>query len=554
VKKSAALALLILLLFSFSAYARQLDWPEGWSAEEEIAKFNIYSTEYSVAKDESNERFYIAGIDGPRRNMRVEVIGICYGEESEDPFKFSTSPQYFVQSPLIFSDELGRLHLFWVEEKERRRYLQQKILSPKGDILEEKMTIWSTPRRISGLQGKAGEDGRVHLLWTGLGELGLEIFYARTLPDGGLEKGPVEMTSSEKFSHSGQVVIDSRDQLHLFWIEIYPTVAVLQYQVFDQEGNPLSSKETVGQVSVVDASGFPMIETSIALEIDEDDTIFVVWNALISEPGLFRTGSNIFFASLKNGEFLTEPTSLTGWGIEAFNIDIAVDTEGMHLVWEDRFRTPVRVNYVPIDEQGNFKQEPLVLNIKTISAFSPKIFLDPDGNSHVFWYNYFEERGRIELITINQRDPEMPFLSYYLGLGTQQPFLRVSYVLTLNLFLAILNSISQLHFLVAILVILYALSRFMHLKTYTWELVLCGYALIFLLQETGWYYQPQIVPPGLEYLAAFLAGLFGILFIRSFRDWPGIKDVLGQFIVFYIFIYWYTFFTFIPHYILEITP
>jgi len=552
-KKLIGLLVIFTLFGIGSIQARQLDWPEGWSEENLVGQYSIFSQRFGSAFDRESEIFYIAGLIGSRGDMKVVLDSLKAGPNVEPIGRhFIREDIYFADFPRVFVGASGKIIVTWLEEINRNRHLRFKVLDPEGNLIREG-EILESPRRISNLYGKVDDRGRVHLSWTGLGDTGLEIHYARISQLGELELGPIQLTSSDKFSYRGLIIGDD-NYLNLFWVELQQFSADLQYRRYNQQGEPEGPIITVAQVSMMDRAGLPVLDISLDAVKDREDNIHLVWNAQGDGAALFRSGSDIFYTRFKNGEMEINPRNLIAYWADAQNPSIAIEGNHLHIAWEDHLRSPVRISYFASVEVGEVPTDTVNLNIGTNSAFSPRVFLDGEGNAHVFWYNFFQDQRMIEVKTINNRYPDRPSFWYRVGLGTENPFQRLWYILGLNLFLSLLNSLTQLHFLVILLAILAYAGRFFDLRAHTWLVALTGFAFIFLLQETGWYYRPQFVDRGMELMNAGIAGLLVIIFFKTFKDWLGIKDMVGQFIVFWLFIYWHTFFSFIPHYIQDIIP
>ncbi len=552
-KRLIGLIVIFSFLLSGAAQARQQEWPEGWSEETSVGQYSIFSQRFGVAFAPDRELFFIAGLIGHRGNMELVIDFLKLDEKPQHQKRVLVNDNiYFADFPKVFIGSNGKIIVSWVEEVNRERHLKYRVFSSQGDFLEEK-TILETPRRISNVYGKTDREGRVHLTWTGLGETGLEVHYSRISEKGHLEFGPFQLTSSDKFSYRG-LVIGEEGFLNLFWVELHPVSADLQYRRFNLSGEPVGPIKTISQVSMMDRAGLPVLEINLDATRDSEGNIHLVWNAQGDGAALFRSGSDIFYARFQNGEMDKGPHNLIAYWADAHRPAIATGEDGISIAWEDHIRSPVRIAFFSTERVGGTPTEPVSLNIGTNSAFSPQIFLDNYGNDHVFWYNFFQDQRMIEVKTINNRFPVRPSFWYVVGLGLENPLQRLVYILGLNLFLSILNSLTQFHFLVIILLGLGYLGQILDLPKYTWLVVLTGFAFIFLLQETGWYYTPKYVDQGLELLNAALAAIFAIFFVRSFKGWVGIRDTVGQFIVFWLFIYWHTFFSFIPHYIQDIIP
>ena len=552
-KRLIGLVVIFTLLGVGTVQARQLEWPEGWSEEKLVGQYSIFSQRFGAAFDEDSEIFYIAGLTGSRGDMKVVLDFLKPGRDIAHIGRFFVREDiYFADFPKVFVVESGKIIVTWLEEIDRNRHLNFRVLDGEGNFIREGKILQS-PRRITNLSGKVDDQKRVHLAWTGLGDTGLEIHYARISQLGELELGPIQITSSEKFSYKG-IIIGDDNYLNLFWIELQQFSADLQYRRYNHAGEPEGPIITVAQVSMMDRAGLPVLDINLDAAKDNEDNIHLVWNAQGDGAALFRSGSDIFYARFKDGEMKINPRNLIAYWADAHNPTIAARDGQLHISWEDHLRSPVRISYFSSGEVGKVPTDTVNLNIGTNSAFSPRVFLDGEGRAHVFWYNFFQDQRMIEVKTINNRYPEGPSFWYRVGLGTENPFQRLGYILGLNFFLALLNSLTQLHFLFILLVLLGYAGRFFNLRDHTWLVVLTGFAFIILLQETGWYYRPQFVDRGMELMNAGVAGLLVIIFLKTFKDWVGIKDTVGQFIVFWLFIYWHTFFSFIPHYIQDIIP
>ena len=534
--------------------AREVEWPEGWSAAETINQYSIFSQRYDVEFNRKKDQFVVAGIKGSRGAMHLILdifeAGITPRKKDRLLVRENSS---FIDFPRVFIDSSGNFLLLWVEKVNRIRHIYFQKMDEEGNFIGERVIILESPRRISNVRGFLDEKDRVHLNWTGLGETGLEIHYSRVGPGGEIELEPTALTSSEKFSYRGLILSDG-EKLHLFWVELLQFSADLQYQQFNLEGDPLGSSQTIAHVSLVDRAGFPFLEISMDGVLDERGEIHLIWNAQGDGDDLFRSGSDIFYSRFRDGKMVVEPQNLIAYWADAHFPVIAMAGNKIKIAWEDHLRTPVRIAYQSWGKNQEGPIEPVYLNYGVNSGFSPHILIDGEGWAHVFWYNFFQDRNIIEVKAINHRYPGSPSFWYQLGLGTENPLQRLLYVLGLNFLLALLNSLTQLHFIIIVISMLALAGNYLDLKKFAWGVIFTGFALIFLLQETGWYYQPLYLESGFEFLSSALAALLVYVFLRAFSDWPGIKDAMGQFIVFWLFVYWQTFFSFIPHYINEIIP
>lgn len=536
------------------ARQKELAWPQGWSRERIVATLGVYSQRYATALCSRGEGLFVLGIFGERTDMVLQLHAFSPSGEalSTEPLILS-DPAFYLDWPAVSLGPDGRKHIFWVEEGTGDRQLKYLILHEDYGVFRDEQVVLQSPRRLSSVQTQVDEEGRVHLLWTGRGATGLEIFYTRFSPQGDMLIEPRPITDSPGFSYGG-ILLPDPWALNIAWVEVSPEGALLQFQSYDDDLNPRNDVTTLDLVSQVDQLGNPLLEARVSGFVDGEGAVHLLYNGQIGGPLFGKPGSNIYYARLWQGEFQVFPRNLTPLWSEAHRPYVSGGGGVVHGTWEERGGDLSRVMYTKLGQGGDSIQEPLALNIATHPSFQPRIHGDDEGFAYAFWFRFFDDSRHIQLSFLNTRYPVGPSLWHRLGIGDQEPLQSVFYVLGLSGIMSFFQAFSQIHLLILTVLVLQALCRYWDLKGYSFFLSLLGLFLLLILQETGLYLQPHYGGPGFEILSALLAAALAYLFYPSLKTWWGFQDTLSQSIFLGVFLYGFTFFSHIPHYILESLP
>ncbi len=555
--KIILIVLAFVILFSSQVQGRDLAalWPEGWSKEESLGYFSIFSQRYSSAYSQEEDVLYVLGIRGERGHMHLILLPAMFNGQLEkgNPLVIN-KPAYFVNYPLLLTGGNGLKHILWLEEEGQDRQLRYVILDAENELFQKEKVIWETPRRMANLRGTLGKDGSVHLIWTGRGETGLEVFYCQLDPAGNMRISPEPLTESERFSSRGQIFVDSQGHVHFYWIEIGQQFVLLNFQLFDAEMNPLTEQKRVLNLSALNPLGNPEVDSDITGVMDEDDRVHMVWSGDYFLNGFTEPGSDIMYGFIENGELISEPLRITrGWR-NHIRPSVMGHENLLYLVWEDSTREPTRIYHSALNVEDKQFSRPEILNVGTVAGFYPQVHVDEAGHVYSLWFKFLQDSRMLSISLLNTRLPAvMPFW-YVLGVADDEPVKSLVFILGLNMAMTIINGASQLHFLALAILLIVLLRGRVNLDNYPYLLPLAAFSFILLLQETGFFLQPQYGAHGIEIPAAILASVFSIVFVRSFKNWSGLNDIIGQIALIGLFIYWYSFFIYIPHYIMVSIP
>jgi hypothetical protein len=157
----------------------------------------------------------------------------------------------------------------------------------------------------------------IHLVW-GMEEGGADnIWYAKADSIGQIVIAPKQVTYTSEPSWCPELVVDSRDQVHIFWRELGPTGLDVWYTKLDTSGESL-----IPPKMVVDANGTIFDWLKPAVGVDHNDNLHLVWDQS-------DDNTEIHYTKLDNGgDVLVEDVYLSWQGYDAREAAIALDALG----------------------------------------------------------------------------------------------------------------------------------------------------------------------------------------------------------------------------------
>jgi hypothetical protein len=218
----------------------------------------------------------------------------------------------------------------------------------------------------------------VHLVWREKDyEEIFNIWYAKVDSSGQTVISPKKITDTPGWSWAPNLVVDSRDNAHIFWRESGPTGMDVWYTKLDTAGEPL-----VAPKMVVDAMGTNFDWLLPAVGMDNKDDIHLVWDQS-------DDNTEIHYTKLDDeGNILVEDVYLSWQGYDARGSALDLDKWGnVHVVWADARGTPAsgELIYSKLDNRGNFLVDNLSLTPDPDGKDSrgPDVVVDSEGNVHI---------------------------------------------------------------------------------------------------------------------------------------------------------------------------
>ncbi len=237
---------------------------------------------------------------------------------------------------------------------------------------------------------RLGSDSRsnVHFVYREKDDLERDnIWYVRVDSSGQVNIPPKQLTDTDVWSRYCNLVVDSRDHVHIFWREIGATGYDVWYTKLNTDGETL-----IAPKMLVDADGTIFDWLIPAVGVDHNDDLHLVWDQS-------DDNTEIHYTKLDNeGNILMEDVLLSWKGYDARQQALALDCWGnVHIVWADGRGTPASAElvYSKLDNNGNFLVDNISLTPEPDGKDSrdPDIAVDSDGNIHICFIDNSDGSG-----------------------------------------------------------------------------------------------------------------------------------------------------------------
>jgi hypothetical protein len=226
------------------------------------------------------------------------------------------------------------------------------------------------------------------------------IWYVRVDSSGLITIPPKQIIDTDVWSRYCNIVVDSRDHVHIFWREVGSTgYYEVWYTKLDTTGATL-----IAPKMVVAAKGTIMDWLLPAAGVDHNDNLHLVWDQS-------DDNSELHYTKLDNeGNILVEDIYLSWQGYDAREQALAVDAWGnVYVVWAGGPGSPpsYELTYSKLDNDGNILIDQLSLTPEPDGKDSrhPDVVIDSEGNVHIcfmdahdlpgsdVWYTKLDNNG-----------------------------------------------------------------------------------------------------------------------------------------------------------------
>ncbi len=534
------LLLIFLLVFLLSGSGLCSEWPEGWSRIEHLGKSSRNAPDYDLAFSKEGHIILAAG----RGGFGSMQIAVQYqGKEV-----FLSSEQFAVYSPQLEVDEDGNWHLFYTKRTREDYEIVYNKFSSAGEIIIRDQVLYSIDRRIFNpdvtIKGQ-----NLYLVWTVYMRPHYALKYQKIATAGQvLEEAELRKADG---SIESTLEVDWEGNLNLFWRVIEGWDLNLYYQTFLSSGEPKTERQHVTRLTPLDDKRKPLTDSRVLSSPGRDDEIIVVFNMLDREE--FRGRDLSYFAMMKveGGEILEGPKKVSPSMLNIREAYIAVHDQDIHLGFVQFRGGRFQPLYLPLDYEGRMVGESQVLDVSLADSFRSRILTDQDGYVYYTWQRYDAQEEAYDIWSRNNRYPEKPPLSFRLGFGEESLLTGYFYVFGLSLIYGVLRTLVRLPIMFLVFLGTFYLPRRFScrlLEKYPLHGGLVVFSVIFLLQDSFLDFFPVTLPcSSMSITAAVLATLFTFMFMKLAWKWLTFSSIEGFFSIIFIWIYWSTFFTLIPH-------
>jgi len=218
----------------------------------------------------------------------------------------------------------------------------------------------------------------VHLVWLEDDDsIAANIWYAKVDSIGQVVISPQQLTNTPVQSWYPNLVVDSRDHVHIFWRELGGTGFDAWYTKLDTAGEKI-----VEPKMVVDCNGTIMDWLLPAVGVDHNDNLHLTWDQS-------DDNTEIHYTKLDNeGNVLVDDVLLSWQGYDARQQALDVDARGnVHIVWADGRGTPASYElvYCKLDNNGDFLVDYFSLTPEPDGKDSRNadVIVDSEGNVHI---------------------------------------------------------------------------------------------------------------------------------------------------------------------------
>ncbi len=539
-----AVIFLLVFLASSGLSSAQDDWPTGWSREETMASLGRYSTDYTVEITRDGKKL-IAGFLG----NSINNISLSLFENGEQIY---TSDVFFnAIQPELLVDSRGDRHLFWVQRDRTVERLLYTKIDGDGSLVTDSLVLRESSSRISGVNAREGEEGIIHIIWSDV-ERPLGVLMHSVVSDGQIFRETQVLLEDELRLTNSTFVFDGEGNINLFWRKVDGWEMNCYFQQFSPAGNPSGEPKNIATISSLDGDRSPFIDGQLEAFFDEEGKISLVFSQQDRERGM-EIG-HFSLVVIEDGEITRGPERISPSFPRLRTIDVEMNSESYHLAWVHLQGGRYRPFYLQVSRDGEIKYGPQPMDITTSGGFNPSI-LRVGENIHYFWQRSENEIGQLKVLSRNNANPQSAPLGYQLGLGLRNPHLGFLYVMGVGLIYgALLTLVTKFLAPVATYLIVALASRWKligNLERFPIHGALVLMAGLFLFQDTpldfiSLEWSGRFFP----FLAGGLASIFSILMKIGEKRWLKLDNAMGWIFFMVLWVYWYTFFTLIPHLII----
>ncbi len=535
----------LLIFFTSSGLSFAYDeWPEGWSREEAVATFGRYSTDYSIALTGEGDRL-VAGFLGNSIND-IQLVLLENGKEV-----FRSGVFFNASQPELIVDSRENRHLFWVERQRTVERLLYTSFDSNNNLKVDSLVLRESTSRISGVNAREEKDGLIHLIWSDVERPAGVLLHAVVREGEIVQKAQVLKEDEQRLSNS-TFVFDEEGQINLFWRKVNGWEMNCYYQRFSPEGEAIDEPQNLAIISALDGDRSPFVDGELEAFLDTGGRINLVFSGQDREIGM-QVG-HFSLLVIEDGKLIKGPSRISPSFNRLRTIDVLMKGEFYHLAWVHLQGGRYRPFYLQVSGEGEVGYGPQPMDITTSGGFNPTL-LEVGEYLNFFWQRSEGDVGQMKIFSRNNANPQTAPLGYQLGLGLRNPHLGLLYVLGVGLvYAALLTLVTKFLAPVATFIILAAGSRLKligNLEKFPVHGTLVLAAGLFLFQDTVLDFI-QLEWPGRYFplLAAGLSTSFTLLMKIGEKRWLNLDNTMGWVFCMVLWVYWYTFFTLIPHLII----
>ncbi len=537
--------LVLFIIFSSCglSYAQD-EWPTGWSREETMATLGRYSTAYSLAITEAGEKLIAGFLGNSINDIRLILL--------ENGKQVYTSEVFFNASqPELLVDTRGDRHLFWVERDRNIERLLYTHFDADEGITTDSLVLRESSSRLGRINAREKENGEIHVIWSDV-ERPLGVILHTVVREGEIIQEYQVLVEDEFRPTNSAFVFDREGRLNLFWRKVDGWDMNCYYQRFTSEGEPLEQEKMLAKISALDGDRSPFVDGELEPFLGLDGEIKLVFSGQDLERGMGIGHFSLMV--LEEGEITMGPVRISPSFPRFRTIDVIVNPAGFHLAWVHLQGGRYRPFYLEVSPEGEVLYGPQPMDITTSGGFNPAFLKEGDA-IYYFWQRSENDIGQLKVLSRNNIHPQSAPLGYQLGLGLRNPHLGFMYVLGVGLvYAALLTLVTKFLAPVATYLILALSTRLKligNLEKFPIHGALVLIAGLFLFQDTLLDFV-SLQWPGryFPFFAAGLASVFALLMKIGEKRWLRLDNVMGWIFFMVLWVYWYTFFTLIPHLIM----
>jgi len=208
--------------------------------------------------------------------------------------------------PLLLSDRMGRLHLFWNEiESEDADQSRPAIfyMVKDGDQWSKPIDVLTQPQgRMDFPRGVIDPYGRIHILYGGLSEF-LTYSHSRSTDPRSAQDWTPPLSLAQPPQVGGDITLGVEDELHV----AYGMPSGLIYHLTSTDwGRTWSAPDLAISSSFPDATIAP---GGVFLRSSPDGTLHLVWN-VVAQPGGYPPLGAFYARSTDDGQSWSEPVEI----------------------------------------------------------------------------------------------------------------------------------------------------------------------------------------------------------------------------------------------------
>ncbi len=539
----AVLILMIILSSGGLSYAHD-EWPTGWSREKAMATLGRYSTDYHLAITEEGEKLIAGFLGNSINDIRLTLL--------ENGTQVYTSRVFFNASqPELLVDSRGDRHLFWVERDRTKERLLYTHIDSDGGITTDSLVLRESSSRLGGINAREKEDGVIHVIWSDV-ERPLGVILHAVVHEGEIVQEHQVLVEDEFRPTNSSFVFDKEGRINLFWRKVDGWDMNCYYQRFSPESEPLGQQKMLAKISALDGDRSPFVDGELETFLGPDGEIKLIFSGQDLERGMEIGHFSLLV--LEEGELTRGPVRISPSFPRFRTIDIIVNPDGFHLAWVHLQGGRYRPFYLEVSPEGEVLYGPQPMDITTSGGFNPAL-LQKGETIYYFWQRSENDIGQLKVLNRNNANPQRAPLGYQLGLGLRNPHLGFMYVLGVGfVYAALLTLITKFLSPVATYLILALSTRLNligNLEKFPIHGALVLMAGLFLFQDTLLDFV-SLQWPGryFPFLAAGLSSVFTLMMKIGEKRWLRLDNVMGWIFCMVLWVYWYTFFTLIPHLIM----